>query len=282
MNVNKTKIKIEDIKSVIKFITTVMRYVDRGKFELTKTECHLFCKNPSDQYSNTRLLLKTNLMHLDESSDITSLSISLNDFTSLKSSLSVIDVVEKQNTNDLSVLIDILYAVVNDQYIATDLIYKNKATLKLKTVNPDILTNYLSADLRGDIVGDWEFNLNPVNWTILLSKTSNIVNYDISSIYLFPKDQQVIVEIASRNSEYCNSVGLPIADKFTGNLPTNLPEIAISEPFFRMLNLLQVTDENCIKIKFNNQNKVFISESIDKQNDYFISCIFMCRILVGK
>ena len=281
MSENNTFIVMKDVKAVIKFLTTVMRYVDRGKFEINKNMCSLYCKNPSEQFNNSRLILKTNLITLKSDSDIDSISISFSDFSSLKSSLAIIDTVN-QNNDDTSVEFNVCYSSVDGQYIASDLSYTGNTEINLKAVNPEILTNFITTDLKSAITGDWVFHLNPINWNILLSKTSSIVNYDTSSLYLMCKNNKVFAQIASRLTNYSNSIGLYISDQYQGEIPPEYKEVSVSEPSFRMFNLLQLNDSENIIIKYNHKNKVFVSESVDKNDDYYVACVFLCRIIVGK
>lgn len=285
MSENVTQIVMKDVKSVIKFLTTVMRYVDRGKFEISKDMCGLYCKNPSEQFNNSRLILKTNLITLSDDSDLDSIVVSFSDFSSLKSSLSIIDTVTPKQISgdDVAVKFDVSYTAVDGQYIASEVSYVGETEINLKTVNPEILSNFVTTDLKSQITGDWTFHLDPVNWNILLSKTASIVNYDTSSLYLYSKNNKVFAQIASRTTTYNNSIGLYISDKYQGEIPADYKEVSISDSSFRMFNLLQLNDSNNIIIKYNHKNKVFVSESVDKDdNGFYVACVFLCRIIVGK
>ena len=76
---------------------------------------------------------------------------------------------------------------------------------------------------------------------------------------------------------------MPIADDYTGALPKDLPEVAIHESSFRLLNILRVIDKQNLKCFFNTQFNIFFVESkIKNEENFYIKSRLILGIIKGK
>ena len=79
-----------------------------------------------------------------------------------------------------------------------------------------------------------------------------------------------------------NNIALPISDTYIGHLPETMPEVAIHESSFRLLNILKVTDQNKLNCFFNDEYNLFFIESELNQLNYYIKSRLLISIIKGK
>lgn len=255
------KVKIKNLKSFENFLTVAGKIVQQGELIIRKDFSSLYCKNTRD-FSTARLLLDTNAIIIDEKESIDLIKICLKDITALRSSINIIQIVEQVNEAELQ-----LEEVMDeDEYYARLIKYDGKAKFKLITIDIKIIEPYVSKDITVELNPCWKFYINPVNLDIIQNRTGNIVNVQEDvSVYLTKNEQnQVVIDLASKNANYINSISLPIADTCTGKLPDSMPCVAIHDSTLRLLNILKVTEENALECFFDdNYNIFYISSMIE-------------------
>lgn len=276
------KITIHDLKSFENFLSVACKFVQQGQLVITKDKCSLYCKNLKD-FSSARLLLDTNLMTINNDQSIDMIKVCLRDITAFRSSINIIELVENKNQAEL----ELQEEQQNDinEIFAKTINYKGKAKFKLITIDYQVIEQYISTELKQQITNkDWEFNIDPTRLDIIQNRTNNIVNVqDDVSVYLYGKDNQVIVDLTAKKATYINSIALPIADNYKGNLPKDLPEVAIHESSFRILNILRVTNSEDLTCFFTSDFNLFMVESQLKIDDnYWIKSRLLIGIIKGK
>lgn len=250
-----------------------------------KNKSSLYCKNTKD-FSTSRLLLDTNSLTLENNNISDTIKICLRDITAFRSSINILQTVEQVN----EAILDIDIIPENGEYFAKTIEYKNKAKFKLISVDFQVIEQFVSKDLETTLDETWSFFIDPARLDIIQNRTGNIVNVqDDVSVYFYgqedkeTKEKQVIIDLNSRKSSYINSIALPIADDYTGALPKDLPEVAIHESSFRLLNILRVTDKQNLKCFFNTQFNIFFVESkIKNEENFYIKSRLILGIIKGK
>lgn len=250
-----------------------------------KNKSSLYCKNTKD-FSTSRLLLDTNSLTLENNNISDTIKICLRDITAFRSSINILQTVEQVN----EAVLDIDVIPENGEYFAKTIEYKNKAKFKLISVDFQVIEQFVSKDLETTLDETWSFFIDPARLDIIQNRTGNIVNVqDDVSVYFYgqvdeeTKEKQVIIDLNSRKSSYINSIALPIADDFTGSLPKDLPEVAIHESSFRLLNILRVTEKQNLKCFFNTQFNIFFVESkIKNEENFYIKSRLILGIIKGK
>lgn len=284
------KVQIHDLKSFENFLMIAGKFVQQGQLLLTKECSSLYCKNAKD-FSTARLLLDTNAITLDKDELLNNIKVCIRDIAAFRSSINIIQVVEQVNTAELYIeelnQVDGCYA----KYVQ----YKGKTKFKLICVDIQVIEQYVSQELNvTDMEHTWEFNIDPVRLDIIQNRTGSIVNVkDDVSIYLYGENtntsnedgtliKHVMVDLNSRNSTYINSIALPIADTYNGELPEHLPEVAIHESSFRLLNILRVNDMNDLSCFFNKQYNIFFINSQLNDDSIWIKSRLLISIIKGK
>jgi hypothetical protein len=284
------KIKVHDLKSFENYLGVAGKFVQQGQLIIQKTRSSLYCKNARD-FSTARLLLDTNSITLDDSAECEELFICLRDITALRSSINILQTVEQVNEAILTVDTFEEDSKLYGKYIE----YKGKAKFKLISVDFQVIEQFVSKNLTTELNKDWIFNIDPARLDIIQNRTSNIVNVqDDVSVYIYGEEnsetneKRVVVDLTSKKSSYVNSIALPIAENYVGKLPDDLPEIAIHESSFRLLNILRVTDKNSLICFFNNQHNIFFVTSFIKNKanedspEIWITSKLILGIIKGK
>lgn len=273
------KADLKNIKLFIEFLSVANKFVQQGQLIITKDKTSLFCKNPQD-FSTSKLMLDTNALVLSEKASINEIKYCIKDLTALKSSLNIITQVE--NINSCSIDLEDVPSI-DDSIYAKTLRYKGTAKFKLISIDPTVIEKYITAELKTELTQDWKFTINPVNLDILQNRTSAICDTTNEvSIYIYPdlETNKVMVDLNTRQTDYMNSIALPIADTYTGNLAANMQEVAIHESAFRLFNILKVKENlNCF---FTTKYNIFFIESKIEDNEYYIKARVMNQIIKGK
>lgn len=274
------KVKIHDLKSFETFLSVACKFVPYGQLIITKEKSSLYCKNPKD-YSSARLLLDTNLLTIIEDESIDMIKVCIRDISALRSSINIIQVVEQKT----EVILELEEIQEDNQWLTRSIQYNGKTKFKLISIDLQVIEQYISADLKTvDISEDWVFNIDPERLDIIQNRTGNIVNIqDDVSIYLYGKDNQVIVDLNAKKTNYINRIALPIADEYTGSLPEDQSEVAIHESSFRILNILHVNKKEDLKCFFTNDfNLFFITSQLNFEKNYWIKSRLLIGIIKGK
>ena len=275
------KVKIHDLKAFENFLMIAGKFIQQGKLIITKTMSSMYCKNQKE-FSTARLLLDTNLITLNDNETINNIKICIRDITAFRSSISIIQTVDEINTAVLE-LEEI--KTVDGDIFAKSINYNGKTNFKLISVDFQVIEQYVSKELSVNLSKTWEFNINPTRLDIIQNRTGNIVNVkDDVSIYFKAdtKTKEVLIDLNAKASTYMNKIALPIATTYKGSLPDNMPEVAIHESSFRLLNILRVTDENNLTCFFNDEYNLFFIESKLEQSNYYIKSRLLISIIKGK
>ena len=237
--------EIKDLKIFEEFLSVANKFVQQGQLIINKEKTSLFCKNPQD-FSTSKLMLDTNSMKLSSNTEIDEIRYCIKDINSLKSALSIISQVE--NVNECIVELENVPSVDREIYAKT-IRYKGTAKFKLISIDPAVIEKYITNELKTELSEDWKFTIDPINLDILQNKTGNIVNTtnDVS-IYIYPdpSTKKVMVDLNTRQTDYMNSIALPIANSYEGELNNKMNEVAIHESAFRLFNILKVKENlNC-------------------------------------
>ena len=276
------KIKIHDLKKFENFLTIAGKFVQQGQLIVSKEKTCFFAKN-QQEFSNSRLLLYTNVLTTDNTDNI--IKICLKDLSAFKSSISIVQTVE--NINELILNIEQTIAPDNT-YFAKKISYTGKTKFKLVCVDAQIIEQYISKDLEVKLNRSWEFNIDPLKLDIIQNRTGSIVNVkDDVSIYIGQNTDthEVFVNLAAKTSSFVNSFSLPISDNYTGSLTTESNDVAITESSFRLMNILRVTDKKDINCFFDDEYNVFCITSKlgpSKEDKYFIISKVLMNIVKGK
>lgn len=271
--------EIKDLKIFEEFLSVANKFVQQGQLIINKEKTSLFCKNPQD-FSTSKLMLDTNSMKLSSNTEIDEIRYCIKDINSLKSALSIISQVE--NVNECIVELENVPSVDGEIYAKT-IRYKGTAKFKLISIDPAVIEKYITNELKTELSEDWKFTIDPINLDILQNKTGNIVNTtnDVS-IYIYPdpSTKKVMVDLNTRQTDYMNSIALPIANSYEGELNNKMNEVAIHESAFRLFNILKVKENlNCF---FTSKYNIFFISSEVKKGDYYIKSRLMNQIIKGK
>lgn len=285
------KATIHDLEMFENFLNVINRFVQQCEFDLHTDKVNVFCSNQRD-FSSSRLLLDSNVITLDENQKIDHIKIYIRDVIAFKSAISIVRDVE--GINKIQILLD---DVENDliyddseKILVKSIKYKGKkgGKFNLITVDKSVILNYISKELTRKLEQNLIFNIIPKNLDILQNKTNNIVNISEVSVYIYPDTAQnnIILDLNSKQSSSTNSISLPISNGYKGSLE-GFPykEIAIHESAFRILNILRTTNEENLKCFFNIENNVFFIESeiSSKDNDdYKIHSRLLIQMIKGK
>lgn len=273
------KAELKNIKLFVEFLSVASKFVQQGQLIIGKTRSSLFCKNPQD-FSTSKLMLDTNSLILSDKVEYDEIKYCIKDLTALKSSLNIISQVENVNNCTLE-LEDV--PSIDELIYAKTLRYKGTAKFKLISIDPTVIEKYITAELKTELSQDWKFTINPINLDILQNRTSAICDTTNEvSVYIYPDHEtnKVMVDLNTRQTDYMNSIALPIADSFVGNLTPTMQEVAIHESAFKLFNILKVKENlNCF---FTTKYNIFFIESQVENEGYYIKARVMNQIIKGK
>lgn len=286
--------EIKDLKLFVEFLGIASRFVQQGELVIFKDKTALYAKNLQD-FLMSRLILETNSMILDFKYKYDYIKFCLKDLTALRSALNIILQVENINScilelDDLPPMefIDIKKdpATGNDiqtkriEYFAKSLRYTGVAKFKLIAVDNKVIDNFISKGLSHEITEDFSCIVNPVNLDILQNKTNSIVDVT-KDVYVYllidPDTNKVVIDLNTRETDYTNSISLPIADTYVGAIPY---ELKLHESAFRIFNLLRVKEN--LKLIFSSAHKAIILKSEINHDNFYIKSILLNGIIKVK
>lgn len=277
------KLKINNINEFENFLSIISKFVQQCQFEVYKDRCEVYCKNQAE-FSTCRLDLKTNLLTLDKSEEIDIIKICIRDIIAFRSSINIISLVEPDNK---TIELNIEEIITPEQeYFGRFIEYKGKTKFKLITVDRQVIDAFVSKKISADLSNNiWSFNIDPKKLDIIQNRTGNIVNIkDDVSVYFYgdKNTNNVICDLKAKQSTYNNSIALPIADSYIGELNSNMSEISIHDSSFRLMNILRVTDAEHLSCKFNSDYNVLQIQSDITKDEYYINSYLIIQIIKGK
>jgi hypothetical protein len=215
------------------------------------------------------------------------------DLISLKSALTI--VMQVENINSCVIELEDLppmtftdkkidaegkeYTVSREEYYSKSLKYSGVAKFKLIAVDSKVIENYVTQKVGRELIPTCEFDINPINLDLLQNRTSAIVNVetDVSVFMLVdPETNKIIVDLNTRQTDYANSISLPIAEEYTGKLTK---ELIFHESSFRIFNILKVKEK--LHASYIQQYNVFVINSEINQDEYYIKSTLLNSILKG-
>lgn len=283
------KATIHDLEMFENFLNVINRFVQQCEFDLHTDKVNVFCSNQRD-FSSSRLLLDSDVITLNSNQTVNNVKIYIRDVIAFKSAISIVREIEDVEEIQIS-----LEEIENDlkygdeeSILIKSIKYKGKkgGKFNLITVDKSVISNYISKELSRTLEQNLIFNIIPKNLDILQNKTNNIVNISEVSVYIYPDEAQnnIILDLNSKQSSSSNSISLPISNGYKGSLE-GFPykEIAIHESAFRILNILRTTDEENLNCFFNIENNVFFIESeISSKNNFKIHSRLLVQMIKGK
>lgn len=286
-------VEIKNIKLFVDFLSYATKFVQQGELTIYKDKTYLFCKNQQD-FSTNKLVLETNSMILNFKYPYDYIKFCTKDLISLKSALSIVMQVENKNDCILS-LEDLPPMEFKDkhidqngdefytsriEYYAKSLKYNGTAKFKLIAVDNKVIENFVTNNIKNTLVPMCSFDINPINLDLLQNRTSAIVNIesDVSIIMLIdPDTNKVIIDLNTRQTDYSNSISLPIADEYEGKLPK---ELIFHESAFRIFNLLKVKEN--LHAMYVKEFNVLVIDSEIKNEDYYIKSRLLNGLIKGS
>ena len=274
-------VTIHNIDAFENFLTIVNKFVPQCMIKIGLIDSEIYCINPAD-FTAVRLLLNTNLITLNENQDLTSITICIRDIMALRSAISVVSQIE----SDIKSIVLQLDTIINEEtseLMVKTIKYSGTAKFKLAAVDIQIIQRYVSSDLSHELKNCWSFDINLKNLDIAQSRTSNIVNMEEISIYLYELNDKVVVDLASRQSPTANSICIPISNSYEGNLKeSGFTEVAIHESSFRLFNILKLSNNEKLNCSFNSDYNVFYLVSELSNNEFYIKCRMLVKIIEGN
>lgn len=287
------KAEIKNIKLFTEFLSVATKFVQQGQLTIYKDKTALYCKNQQD-FMTSRLILETNSMCLDFKSPLDTIKFCLKDLISLKSALTIVMQVENKNTCTIE-LEDVppvefedtkvdergeKYTVRRFENFAKSLKYTGIAKFKLISVDFRVIENFVSDALKSMVAYTFEFDINPINLDILQNKTSAIVNVSTDvSIFLLvdPETNKVVVDLNTRQTDYSNSISLPIADEYKGQLTAKNNELVFHESAFRLFNILKVREG--LHAGYTTKNNALVITSEINQEDCYLKSLLITAVI---
>jgi hypothetical protein len=276
------KATIHDIKFFDNFLGIINKFVQQCQFVLDTNEVNVYCKNPTN-FSSARLLLKSDVITLNENQKYENVKICIRDVIAFKSAISIVEQIE--DVESIEVALDVVDS--EDEVFVKSIKYNGKkgGKFNLITIDVDVIKDFISKDSTAVLKKDWIFKIDPKNLDIAQNRTNNVVNLDEVSVYIYPdyEKSKAILELSSRKSASINSIAIPISDDFEGSLKGfGYNEIAIHESSFRIFNILKASAKDELDCFFNCDNNVFFITSKIQSNGYFISSRLFVQMVKGK
>lgn len=286
------KVEIKNIKLFVDFLSVATKFVQQGELTIYKDKTSLYCKNTQD-FMASKLVLDTNTMVLDFKYKNDFLKFCTKDLISLKSALTI--VMQVENINSCILELEELppqsfqdkkidkdgkeYTELRIEYYAKSLKYTGVAKFKLIAVDNKVIENFVTAKIKNELIPSCEFDINPINLDLLQNRTSAIVNVETDvSVFLLidPETNKIIIDLNTRQTDYANSISLPIAETYTGKLNK---ELVFHESSFRIFNILKVKEKlhGAYIPSFN----IFVINSEINQDEYYIKSTLLNSCLKG-
>jgi len=281
---------IHDLGLFENLLGVINKFTQKCEFCLSTSKVEIFSINQAD-FPSARLLLDSDVISLDEGQTVKNIKICIRDVIAFKSAISIVKEVDNVNSIQIKLQdIDQSKSKIdeNDEDILIKSIkYKSKngANFNLITIDKSLIANYVSKELKGKLAETFVFNVNPKNLDILQNRTGNVINAEDISVYIHPDETKnlIMLDLMSKNSASTNSIGLPIANSFTGSLDGCPNEFTIAESSFRLFNILRATKPEDIRCFYNKDNKVFLIESsIESKDGFKVNSRFIVGLIKGK
>lgn len=278
------KTEMRDAKAFSNFLSIIARFVSQGMFTIDKEKTTFYAINPSE-FPSTRLELETNIMTLKEGSffkqkkdeiAVTTVKLSFNELQKFRANLDIMETFHKMNSFEFSVDISTL-ASKGDQsenppgtYVAQKLYFhEDECKINQFCVEENVVKKMVMKKLTRDLEHKISFDIDPSLLSLVQSKTANFVDLEKDgSIYIYPDNKIMKIELGARNVSFSNNVILKISDSYEGNLiDTDTPEIIIHKTGYDILNILRTNEKNGLHCKFSPKYKVLeVTSSIEDQD----------------
>ena len=295
------KVKMHDAKAFSNFLSIIMRFVSQGMFIVDKDKTVFYAINPQE-FPTTRLELETNLFTLYEGSSfknkkeeyaVTALKFSFNELHKFKANLDIMESFYKKNTFDFIVDVSLL-STKGDQsesipgtYIVQKFYFhENDCNINQYCVEENVVKRVTMNKLTRDLEHKLSFDIDPSTLSLIQSKTSNFVDLENDgSIYIYPDNNIMKIELGSRLVSFSNNVILKLSDSYEGNLVgTDINEIVIHKTGYDILNILRSTENNSLHCKFSPKYKVLevTSEICNENKTWWIKSKILTSQIKGK
>lgn len=245
-------LNINNIEVFSTFLDCISRNVPSCKFIINSNITKVFAINDN---KTIRLLTNTNSLTCEQE-----VSFCFGELIKLKQSINLIKNINKVN----NCVIDF-----NNTFIS----YNNNVKFKLKVIKEDIISRYISQDLKTKLQYNYKFNTTSGYIKNILNSI-NIINNSDSKIYFSCNDNLVIAEIDDKTNNICDSLGIPIGKLIEGSVNK---VVCIPIESFKSFNTL-VSDD--INIGLVNDISMIVNSRYN-EGDTFIELSILCSILKG-
>ena len=295
------KTEMHDAKAFSNFLSIITRFVSMGMFTVDKDKTTFYAINPTE-FPSTRLELETNIMTLKEDSffkyikdeiAVSAVKLSFNELQKFRANLDIMETFHKMNSFDFSIDISTL-ASKGDQgenipgtYIAQKIYFhENECNINQFCVEENVVKKIAMKKLTRDLEHKISFDIDPSMLSLVQSKTANFVDLEKDgSIYIYPDNNIMKIELGARSVAFSNNVILKISDSYEGNLiDTDTPEIIIHKTGYDILNILRTNEKNGLHCKFSPKYKVLeVTSSIeDPDKKWWIKSKIITSQVKGK
>ena len=292
---------MHDAKAFSNFLSIITRFVSMGMFTVDKDKTTFYAINPTE-FPSTRLELETNIMTLKEDSffkykkdeiAVSAVKLSFNELQKFRANLDIMETFHKMNSFDFSIDISTL-ASKGDQgenipgtYIAQKIYFhENECNINQFCVEENVVKKIAMKKLTRDLEHKISFDIDPSMLSLVQSKTANFVDLEKDgSIYIYPNNNIMKIELGARSVAFSNNVILKISDSYEGNLiDTDTPEIIIHKTGYDILNILRTNEKNGLHCKFSPKYKVLeVTSSIeDPDKKWWIKSKIITSQVKGK
>ena len=295
------KTEMHDAKAFSNFLSIITRFVSMGMFTVDKDKTTFYAINPTE-FPSTRLELETNIMTLKEDSffkykkdeiAVSAVKLSFNELQKFRANLDIMETFHKMNSFDFSIDISTL-ASKGDQgenipgtYIAQKIYFhENECNINQFCVDENVVKKIAMKKLTRDHDHKISYDIDPSMLSLVQSKTANFVDLEKEgSIYIYPDNNIMKIELGARSVAFSNNVILKISDSYEGNLiDTDTPEIIIHKTGYDILNILRTNEKNGLHCKFSPKYKVLeVTSSIeDPDKKWWIKSKIITSQVKGK
>lgn len=295
------KTEMHDAKAFSNFLSIITRFVSMGMFTVDKDKTTFYAINPTE-FPSTRLEFETNIMTLKEDSffkykkdeiAVSAVKLSFNELQKFRANLDIMETFHKMNSFDFSIDISTL-ASKGDQgenipgtYIAQKIYFhENECNINQFCVEENVVKKIAMKKLTRDLEHKISFDIDPSMLSLVQSKTANFVDLEKDgSIYIYPDNNIMKIELGTRSVAFSNNVILKISDSYEGNLiDTDTPEIIIHKTGYDILNILRTNEKNGLHCKFSPKYKVLeVTSSIeDPDKKWWIKSKIITSQVKGK
>ncbi len=152
------------------------------------------------------------------------------------------------------------------------LVHDGDASFKLKLVKAEIVEKNITQELKSELSEVFSVKTSSERMRTIVQNLS-IADDDESKVYMYVKNNRMIVEIDDKTNPMTNSVSVPFASEYEGDATK---VVVVSFGGFKMFNVLQ---SDCIRIAFTTANVFLVdTESSDGSG---IKMRMICSALKG-